>query len=60
MGVNEKRKERKAQEDFCFELAKRLHNSNGGYWQKKADIKRLRRELMVLSHMYDWSWEFKE
>jgi hypothetical protein len=59
MDAKEKEKERKSQEDFCFELAKRLHAFDGPFTQKKDDIKRLRRELTKLSHMYDWDWRFK-
>ena len=57
----------KEQSGFCRELMRRLdveiHNSGHGMWsgmenhiRKQDDIKRLRRELMTLSHMLN-PWE---
>lgn len=51
--------QRKKQSAFCLDLMERLNKNIGkvGYTVIKADIKRLRRELLELSKMYNWEYE---
>lgn len=55
----------KHQCDFCHELSDRLaedvcrYSSKSyfdGHTRIQSDIKRLRRELLKLDKMFDWSW----
>lgn len=62
--------QRKQQSAFCFELMERINkdiekHENASFPDKHTviqdDIKRLRRELLELSKMYEWEykWNYK-
>lgn len=53
--------QRKQQSAFCLELMKKLNRNieNVGHTVIQDDIKRLRRELLELSKMHDWTYKYK-
>lgn len=59
--------QRKKQSAFCLDLMERINKDinknieNVGHTVIQDDIKRLRRELLELSKMYEWeyAWNYK-
>ncbi len=72
--MKEIKQQRKKQSAFCLDLMERINKdiekyenaTNASYPDKhtviQTDIKRLRRELLELSKMYEWEyeWNYKE
>ncbi len=54
--------QRKKQSAFCLDLMERINKDieNVGHTVIQDDIKRLRRELLELSKMYDWDYKGDE
>ena len=53
--------QRKKQSAFCLDLMEKLNRNieNVGHTVIQDDIKRLRRELLELSKMHDWTYKYK-